>query len=90
TVVRNDCIDRLRKRRAEAARADMPSDDFLADAAPGPEAGAVARGEARAIVDCLEELEARKSEAVRRAYLEGETYAELSARFEVPLNTMRT
>ncbi|MCK0167308.1 sigma-70 family RNA polymerase sigma factor [Jannaschia sp. S6380] len=90
TVARNDCIDRLRKRRAEAARAEMPSDDILADATPGPEAGAVARGEARAIAACLEELEPRRSEAVRRAYLEGETYADLAARFEVPLNTMRT
>ena len=27
---------------------------------------------------------------MRRAYLEGETYADLAARFDVPLNTMRT
>ena len=90
TVARNHCIDLLRKRRAEGARAAMPADDLLADAAPGPEAAAVARGEARAIVDCLSELEARRSEAVRRAYLEGESYADLAARFDVPLNTMRT
>src|SRR6056297_2728509 len=37
-----------------------------------------------------EELAAKHAEAVRRAYLEGETYADLAARFDVPLNTMRT
>ncbi len=90
TVARNHCIDRIRRRRAERARAEMPDDDLLADATPGPEARAVARGEARAIAACLDELEERRSEAVRRAYLEGETYADLASRFEVPLNTMRT
>ena len=90
TVARNHCIDLIRKRRGEGGRAEMPADDLLSDPAPGPEASAVARGEARAIVDCLEELEAARAEAVRRAYLEGETYADLAARFDVPLNTMRT
>lgn len=90
TVARNHCIDRLRRRRAEGGRSEMPEDDALRDPAPGPEGHAVASGEAQAILGCLAELEAQKSEAVRRAYLEGETYADLSARFDVPLNTMRT
>lgn len=90
TVARNHCIDILRKKRAEAGRREMPDDDILRDLTPGPEANAVAAGEARAIVDCLAELDAQKSEAVRRAYLEGESYAELSTRFDVPLNTIRT
>ena len=90
TIARNHCIDRIRKRRAERSRTEMPADDLLADTAPGPEARAVAQGEARAIAACLGELEERRSEAVRRAYLEGETYADLASRFDVPLNTMRT
>ncbi|WP_244504589.1 sigma-70 family RNA polymerase sigma factor [Jannaschia faecimaris] len=90
TVARNHCIDILRRKRAEVGRSEMPADDVLRDLAPGPEANAIAKGEAKAIVDCLAELEAARSEAVRRAYLEGETYAELAARFDVPLNTMRT
>ncbi len=90
TVARNHCIDLLRRRRAEGARAEMPSDDRLRDPGVGPEGQVVAAGEARAIADCFAELEPRRSEAVRRAYLEGETYAELATRFDVPLNTMRT
>ncbi|WP_299817000.1 sigma-70 family RNA polymerase sigma factor [uncultured Jannaschia sp.] len=90
TVARNHCIDILRSRRRESGRVDMPADDTLRDAAPGPEAHAVARGQAKRVAQCLGELEAQRSEAVRGAYLLGQTYAELATRFDVPLNTMRT
>ncbi|WP_363322969.1 sigma-70 family RNA polymerase sigma factor [uncultured Jannaschia sp.] len=90
TIARNHCIDILRARRRESGRVEMPADDTLHDTTPGPEAHVVARGEAKKIAECLGELEAQRSEAVRGAYLMGESYAELSARFEVPLNTMRT
>ncbi len=39
---------------------------------------------------CLGELESDRAAAVRGAYLDGETYADLAGRFDVPLNTMRT
>jgi len=88
TVARNHAIDRLRARKAgtEPLEPDMP----LADPAPGPETRAIAASEASRIGACLDELDARRAEAVRRAYLDGETYADLAARFAVPLNTMRT
>ena len=88
TVARNHAIDRLRRRRGADALLDEATD--LADARPGPEAQAVARSERGRIEACLDELDARRAEAVRRAYLDGETYADLAARFAVPLNTMRT
>jgi len=88
TIARNSAIDRLRKRR----RAETPEtlDDRLADDGAGPEAEAVAASERRRLDACLEELETPRAEAVRRAYLDGESYADLAARFDVPLNTMRT
>ena len=88
TVARNHAIDRLRSRKARGDTAEP--DLMLADSAPGPEAQAIAAGEARRIGACLEELDQSRAAAVRGAYLEGETYADLAARFEVPLNTMRT
>lgn len=48
------------------------------------------RSEGRRIEACLEELEADRAEAVRRAYVEGLSYQELAEIFAVPLNTMRT
>ena len=50
----------------------------------------MASGEAARIAGCLDELEQDRAAAVRGAYLEGETYADLARRFDVPINTMRT
>jgi RNA polymerase sigma-70 factor (ECF subfamily) len=86
TIARNAGIDRLRARRRFAGEA--PAD--AADPAPGPEAAAVAAGEARRIAACLEELEPDRAAAVRGAYLDGLTYEALASRHGVPLNTMRT
>ena len=62
----------------------------LADESPGPEAHAVASSERAEIDRCLATLDEDRADAVRRAYLGGETYAELASRYEIPLNTIRT
>ncbi|RVC67619.1 MAG: sigma-70 family RNA polymerase sigma factor [Mesorhizobium sp.] len=87
-IARNHAIDRIRARRGPSANIDAVLD--VADPAPGPEAMAVAGGEAVRIHHCLDELEEDRAAAVRGAYLNGESYAELAERFKVPLNTMRT
>lgn len=87
TIARNTAIDRLRARR-ETRGLDMVAEP--ADPAATPEGSAIAASEARRIALCLDELEADRRAAVRGAYLMGETYADLAARFDVPLNTMRT
>lgn len=87
-VARNHAIDRLRARRQ--AGNDPDEAEAIADPAPDPEANAIAGSERRRIDLCLEELEADRASAVRSAYLDGDSYAELAARFDVPLNTMRT
>ena len=48
------------------------------------------RSETRRITACLDELAPERADAVRAAYLDGTTYKELAARYDVPLNTMRT
>ncbi len=88
TLTRNHCIDRLRARKA--ASGDMEEAADIADATPGPEALAIAASEGARIADCMGQLDPDKSDAVRRAYLEGETYDELASRYGVPLNTIRT
>ncbi|SMH54108.1 sigma-70 family RNA polymerase sigma factor [Maritimibacter sp. HL-12] len=88
TLARNHAIDKVRRRRAGGGALDDVAE--LADARPGPEAEAVARSERGRIEACFDELDADRAEAVRRAYLDGESYADLAERFAVPLNTMRT
>lgn len=90
TVTRNLCIDRLRRRRRDETAADDTQALQVPDPAPGPEAQAVAADERARIEACLGELEADRAGAVRGAYLEGLSYAELAERHAVPLNTMRT
>jgi RNA polymerase sigma-70 factor (ECF subfamily) len=88
TIARNTAIDRLRARRDPTtglrAAADLPAPG------PTPEAVAIAGSEAARLGTCLGELPDDRRAAVRGAYLEGRTYAELAARHDVPLNTMRT
>lgn len=88
TLARNAAIDRLRARRTGAV--DIETVHDLSDAAPGPEALAIASSERGRLQDCLDDLEADRSDAVRRAYLDGDSYKDLAARYDVPLNTMRT
>jgi RNA polymerase sigma-70 factor (ECF subfamily) len=87
TLARNAAIDRLRARRVNV-QIDEVHD--LSDASPTPEADAIAASEKERLTSCLNALEADKSAAVRQAYLEGDSYKELAARYNVPLNTMRT
>lgn len=88
TIARNTAIDRLRARR-EGEDIDNVADRLTASG-PTPEQSAIASGEAGRIVDCLGQLEDPKDKAVRGAYLDGLSYAELAETFSVPLNTIRT
>ncbi|MBE3637561.1 sigma-70 family RNA polymerase sigma factor [Mangrovicoccus algicola] len=89
-VARNAAIDRLRARRPAARSEGLDAAERLADPGPGPEAEAILRSEGRRIETCMEELPSDRAEAVRRAYVEGESYLELAERYAVPLNTMRS
>lgn len=88
TIARNTAIDRLRaKRHNHDNLEDAPE---ISDPAAGPEQQSVARSEQARIERCLETLQTERADAVRGAYLNGETYADLAERFQVPINTMRT
>lgn len=87
-IARNRAIDVLRARKPIADELDSAYD--LADSAPDPEMQTVTKDEGRRIDTCMEELEADRAVAVKRAYVEGLSYQELADQFGVPLNTMRT
>ena len=87
-IARNLAIDRLRSRQPTTS--DDETLAALVDSAPGVESRLVAAGEARRISDCFATLEPDRAAAVRGAYLDGQSYGDLAARHDVPLNTMRT
>lgn len=88
TLARNLAIDRLRARKAPARDVEEMYD--LRDTGPTPEAAAIAGSELERIRACLDELEPDRAAAVKGAYLDGDTYADLAERHDVPINTMRT
>lgn len=87
-IARNQAIDTIRARRPVADELESAYD--LADAGLDPETQAILKGEGRRIDTCMEELDADRAVAVKRAYVEGLSYQELADEYGVPLNTMRT
>ena len=88
TVTKNLAIDRLRARKAPTQDIDDMPD--IRDSGPTPEMAAVASSERAQIDACMDELDDSRADAVRSAYLEGDSYQELADRYGVPINTMRT
>ena len=89
TIARNTAIDRLRARKKGHQDIDTPGMELVAPG-PSPEQSAIAASEAGKLTNCLDTLPPDRSAAIRGAYLDGETYADLAEKFKVPLNTMRT
>lgn len=89
TIARNTAIDhhRAKARRREDATEILPEQT---DRSASPEDMAVAKGELGRINECMAELDRARQMAVKGAYLNGLSYAELAEAANVPINTMRT
>jgi RNA polymerase sigma-70 factor (ECF subfamily) len=89
TIARNRAIDRLR--RSPPERVDALDDlSTIADSAPGPERLAGLSEDYRRLEQCLGRLDETHARAVRRAFLDGETYSALAERMSVPLGTLKS
>ncbi|MGY4395617.1 RNA polymerase sigma factor (sigma-70 family) [Sphingomonas sp. UYAg733] len=89
TIARNRAID---WRRAQTIRRSTPLDAAppIADAAPLASDTMVSDQEAHRLHRCLDALEDRQRLAIRTAFFDGVTYADLAEREEVPLGTMKS
>jgi RNA polymerase sigma-70 factor (ECF subfamily) len=87
-VARNHALDILRARRPVSADIDAALE--VPDSGPSPERAAEDSDERGRIEHCLGTLDPDRADAVRGAYLDGYSYDELAAKYDVPLNTMRT
>ena len=89
TIARNRAID---WRRAQAGRQFVAADVIadLPDAAPLASDLLEAQGESARLHGCLGTLEERQRVAIRTAFFDGVTYAELAERQGVPLGTMKS
>lgn len=89
TIARNKAIDWL---RAHGKRSVRPIEDAMsiADTAPDQLATIARDQESQRLHDCLDALDDRASDAIRTAFFDGVTYAELAERKNVPLGTMKS
>lgn len=87
-IARNYAIDQRRKRHTP----NGPDFEINNIADPGQNAEAThdARHTARRIIRCLGTLNPQHAEALRAAYLDGQSYRDLAHHHGVPLNTIRT
>lgn len=87
-IARNHAIDKVRARKPASSDLDDAFD--VSDPAMTPEQAAINADDGSRIDECMKTLKPERADAVRRVYVEGESYNELADRLAVPLNTVRT
>jgi len=89
TIARNRAID---WRRSQGSARFVPANDAidLPDEAPLASETMIADEEERRLHLCLDALDGQQRTAIRTAFFDGVTYAELADRLAVPLGTMKS
>jgi RNA polymerase sigma factor (sigma-70 family) len=93
-IVRSRALDFLRRRASERADGALALDDVIAETvagdAPDPLDSSLASEHARALHQCLRQLEARQREVLSLAYLRDLSHSELADQLKLPLGTVKT
>jgi RNA polymerase sigma-70 factor, ECF subfamily len=90
SIVRNRCLDWLRRPRQEVADEDGALTDAAESDNPGPLALLERTKDAHALNRCLGELESRQRQAIALAFYDGLSHAELASHLREPLGTVKT
>ena len=90
SIVRNRCLDWLRRPNFEDPTDDDRVFDAVESAEPGPLMLLERSTEAGAIARCLQTLEEKQRQAISVAFFEGLTHAELAEKLGQPLGTVKT
>jgi RNA polymerase sigma-70 factor, ECF subfamily len=88
-IVRNQCLDQLRRRGREAPLDETFMQSWQ-DPAPNPADLTALSREARRLKGCLDELDEGPRKSMILAYYEGLTFAEVSGRLGAPLGTVKS
>ena len=91
SIVRNRCLDQLRRREVDTVTIDDEDEGMtLPDAGPTPLEMLVSGADARAVKACVEALESGQKQAVALAFYRGLSHAELAAHLHEPLGTVKS
>ncbi len=95
SIVRNRCLDWLRRPKLEVVLTGDGEDgddplDRVASDEPGPLARLASSTEARAVGQCLAQLEGKMRQAIALAFYDGLSHAELALHMQEPLGTVKT
>ena len=87
---RNRAIDRLRSSSRLRSAGDIVEAAGVSDGSPGAFELVAGEQERQRLAGCIDLLEERQRSAIRSAFFDGYTYAELAARGGTPLGTMKS
>jgi RNA polymerase sigma-70 factor (ECF subfamily) len=95
SIVRNQCLDMLRRGKNEHALRDYLDEDDdsleqVADEGSGPLEIALQGQAARALSACMQKLREQQQKLIARAFYEGLSHSELAVATGMPLGTVKT
>lgn len=90
TFARNRAIDRLRTGKVRAGAVEIDEAAPVADEAPLADSVLIDAERSARVHTCIETLDPKQRNNIREAFFGGKTYAELAAKQDVPLGTMKS
>ena len=91
SIVRNRCLDRLRKRDVDTVSIDDEDHAMtIADRSPLPLDLLLSGAEAGAVRRCVEALDAGQKQAIALAFYQGLSHSELARHLKQPLGTVKS
>jgi RNA polymerase sigma-70 factor (ECF subfamily) len=94
SIVRNRCLDQLRRREVETVTLTSDDDDApeydLPSESMTPAEMLLAGAEARSVRDCVDTLDAGPKQAIALAFYQGLSHSELAAHLHEPLGTVKS
>ncbi len=91
SVVRNRCLDRLRKRDVDTVNIDDEEHAMaIADRSPTPLELLLSGAEANSVRRCVETLDAGPKQAIALAFYQGLSHSELARHLKEPLGTVKS
>jgi RNA polymerase sigma-70 factor (ECF subfamily) len=91
SIVRNRCLDQLRRREVETVTMDDEDEGVkVAAEGPTPLEMLLSGADARAVRSCVEALDAGPKQAIALAFYQGLSHSELAQHLKQPLGTVKS